>query len=224
MTKVVIESGDDIYQATEQALSRLDLSLENNSRVMIKPNLTKNEPPESGITTDVRAAWALVEYIESNNITIGEGSGGSSTDIAFQDQGYSEFAREKDLDLVNFDKGEIVEKEVEDSLTTEKIPRVKSVIESDFVISLAKLKTHSKAGVTLSMKNMFGAVPKRSNKLRYHFRIDRAILDFIQLLKPDLSLIEAFPGNQRDEIISDPVDSNIVIMSQNPLAADIVGC
>ena len=37
------------------------------------------------------------------------------------------------------------------------LPR--AVLESDFVVSMPKVKTHHWAGVTLSLKNMFGVVP-----------------------------------------------------------------
>jgi hypothetical protein len=35
----------------------------------------------------------------------------------------------------------------------------KTVLSSDFIVSMPKIKTHHWAGVTLSMKNMFGIVP-----------------------------------------------------------------
>ena len=37
------------------------------------------------------------------------------------------------------------------------LPR--TVMTSDFVVSMPKVKTHHWAGVTLSMKNLFGVVP-----------------------------------------------------------------
>jgi uncharacterized protein (DUF362 family) len=37
------------------------------------------------------------------------------------------------------------------------LPR--SVLDADFVVSMPKVKTHHWAGVTLSLKNMFGIVP-----------------------------------------------------------------
>ncbi len=37
------------------------------------------------------------------------------------------------------------------------LPR--TVLEADFLVSMPKIKTHHRSGVTLSMKNMFGVVP-----------------------------------------------------------------
>jgi len=37
------------------------------------------------------------------------------------------------------------------------LPR--TVLEADFIVSMPKVKTHHWAGVTLSMKNLFGIVP-----------------------------------------------------------------
>jgi uncharacterized protein (DUF362 family) len=59
------------------------------------------------------------------------------------------------------------------------LPR--AVLESDFLVSMPKVKTHHWAGVTLSMKNMFGIVPGLrygwpKNLLHWH-GIHESILD-----------------------------------------------
>ena len=226
MKKVSIRTGESVYNATEKALDDLNFKIDDkNLQVMVKPNLTKNLPPESGVTTNSKSVKAILERIsQGNKIIIGEGSGGSKTDLALREQGYYKLSKQYDTELSNFDKGEIVKRKIEDSFTTEEIPFAKEVLESDFVISAAKLKTHSVTKATLSMKNMFGAVPLRRNKLQYHFRIDRAIPDFMKIIKPDLCVIEGFPGNQGDETLSNPVDSDIVIAGRDPVAVDSVGC
>jgi uncharacterized protein (DUF362 family) len=59
------------------------------------------------------------------------------------------------------------------------LPR--TVLTSDFVVSMPKVKTHHWAGVTLSMKNLFGVVPGIAYgwpKNLLHWKgIDRSILD-----------------------------------------------
>ena len=54
------------------------------------------------------------------------------------------------------------------------LPR--TVLASHFAVSMPKIKTHHWAGVTLSMKNMFGIVPVLKNVLHWK-GIHRSILD-----------------------------------------------
>lgn len=222
-TKVCIKSGEDVYSATDKALEPLNFHIKDSEkRVVIKPNLTADKPPESGIITHPESLRPLLERMDAD-IVIGEGSGGSTAEKLFDKYGYSGLAQDFGAELVDFDNDKIIKKEVENPLTSKRIPLAKTILDADLIISSAKLKTHSVTGVTLSMKNMFGSVPLRKNKLNYHFRIDRAIVDLMKVIKPDFCVLEGFPGNQGDEVISDPVDSNIVIAGEDPLSVDIVG-
>ena len=222
--QVAITSGEDVYSATVGALDLLGFSRNvEEEMVLIKPNLTNNSSPQSGIITSPESVRAILERISSSRIIIGEGSGDSSAKLVFKTQGYEELAREFDAELIDFDEGEVAEKVLTESFFKKRIPFAQSAVEADFIVSAAKLKTHSLAGVTLSMKNMFGTIPTRRNKLRFHGSIEKAIPDFMRVVKPDLCVLEAFPGNQGNEVISDPVASNIVIAGTDPLAVDIVG-
>ena len=74
----------------------------------------------------------------------------------------------------------------------------KTVLGVDFLVSLPKMKTHHWAGVTLSLKNMFGVVPGGCYgwpKNALHWAgIDRAILDINAAVRPDFAIVDGIIG------------------------------
>ena len=220
-TRVGIERGDQAYETTARLLDRLNFGVTGKT-VLLKPNLTTASSAESGITTDVGVCRAILERLDGCRILIGEGSGGANTGTAFERTGYVDLARRFDAELVNFDEVAVVRKPVPAPLHITELPFARTVFDVDTIISAAKLKIHSLAQVTLSLKNMFGCVP-RSEKLRVHPHINKGILDIAQVIYPDFSVVDGIVGNERDELDSFPVPSGIVLAGEDALSVDCVG-
>src|ERR1700677_270974 len=95
----------------------------------------------------------------------------------------------------------------------------------DFVVSMAKLKTHHWAGVTLSMKNMFGVVPGSCYgwpKNALHWAgIDRAILDINAAVRPDFAIVDGIIGMEGNgPIQGTPKPCGALILGDDPVAVD----
>ena len=118
---------------------------------------------------------------------------------------------------------EIVIKDVPNSVVLKKVPLSKTALESDYIISVAKLKCHVFAQVTLCIKNMFGCVPRRTNRVQIHPLINDAIIDILQILWPSFCVIDGIIGNEREEVASHPIKMGIVIGGIDPIAIDKVG-
>lgn len=103
----------------------------------------------------------------------------------------------------------------------------KTVLDSDFVVSMPKLKTHHWMGVTLSLKNMFGIMPGLKygwpkNKLHY-VGVERSIIDINHTVKPDFTIIDGVYGLEGNgPLFGDNKYVGVVAMSDDPLAADYV--
>jgi len=216
---VCIEKGEDAYKTTKRALSKLKFRVKN-KKVLIKPNLVTGSFPHEGITTDVNVCRAILEKLENCDITIAEG--GLNTEESFEKLDYNKLALDFGIKIVNLNKDKIIKAKVKRPLQFKQIPYASSVLEFDYVISAAKLKIHSLAQVTLSMKNMFGCVPTRRNKVMIHPLINKAIVDILQIRYPDFCVIDGIIGNQRDECRIDPVKAGIIIAGKDPIAVDTI--
>ena len=95
----------------------------------------------------------------------------------------------------------------------------------DFVVSMAKLKTHHWAGVTLSLKNMFGIVPGSCygwpKNVLHWAGIDRAILDINAAVRPDFAIVDGIlgmEGNGPIQGLAKPC--GVLVLGDDPVAVD----
>ena len=105
----------------------------------------------------------------------------------------------------------------------------KTVLGVDFLVSIAKLKTHHWAGVTLSLKNMFGIVPGGCygwpKNVLHWAGIDNTILDINAAARPDFAIIDGIVGMEGNgPIQGTPKRAGVLIFGDDPVAVDATGC
>jgi uncharacterized protein (DUF362 family) len=221
MTDVCLIRSDDAYDGTRRMLETLRFSCRN-KKVLIKPNLTGALPGEHGMTVDTGAVRAVCEkLIDCPVITIGESC--SKVDCAFEELGYRELQKDfPNIRLVDMRDSVHVWKPISRPYHTKCMPFAKEIFEHDYIINIAKMKTHSLAGITLCLKNIFGAVPTRKQKLMYHPFIRKAMLDMNQIVRSDFSIVEGIWGNEYDEILSTPVKTGVIVGGEHIVAVDTI--
>jgi uncharacterized protein (DUF362 family) len=105
------------------------------------------------------------------------------------------------------------------------LPRI--VTDCALLVSVPKLKTHHWAGVTLSMKNLFGVVPGAvygwpKNPL-HTAGLDRSIVDLWDTLRPGFAVVDGVVGMEGDgPILGGAVASGVVFLGDNLPAVDAV--
>lgn len=227
MSWVAIEKCEDPLSGAEKLLRKLDFSAvaKDKVKVLIKPNLTTSDSAESGITSDVRVTEAIVEGLLNagiRSITIGEGAGGASTMYALQKNGYVDLAKKHGLPIIDLNLDESVLVDVPDPLSMRRVKVSKTVYESDFRISVAKLKIHSIAVTTGTMKNMMGALSGRRWKLIVHSDIHNRLVDMNKAILPHFGIIDGIIGNQRDEVKVFPIKVGLLLGGFDPVAVDSI--
>jgi uncharacterized protein (DUF362 family) len=105
----------------------------------------------------------------------------------------------------------------------------KTALGVDFLVSMPKLKTHHWAGVTLSLKNMFGIVPGSCygwpKNVLHWAGIDRAILDINAAARPDFAIVDGIVGMEGNgPIQGTPKASGVLILGNDPVAVDATCC
>lgn len=85
-----------------------------------------------------------------------------------------------------------------------------TVLNSDILVNVPKVGTHSTTRLTNALKNLFGLLPQKRKYSIYHpLGMDNVIADIAQVIKPDLNVVDA--GDR-------------VIIGTDALAVDIVAC
>jgi uncharacterized protein (DUF362 family) len=105
----------------------------------------------------------------------------------------------------------------------------KTALGVDFLVSMPKLKTHHWAGVTLSLKNMFGIVPGSCygwpKNVLHWAGIDRAILDIAAAARPDFAIVDGIWGMEGNGPIQGAAKaSGVLILGSDTVAVDATAC
>jgi uncharacterized protein (DUF362 family) len=105
----------------------------------------------------------------------------------------------------------------------------KTVLGADFLVSMPKMKTHHWAGVTLSLKNMFGVVPGGCygwpKNVLHWAGIDQSILDINAAARPDFAIVDGIIGMEGNgPIQGTPKASGVLVLGNDPVAVDTTCC
>jgi uncharacterized protein (DUF362 family) len=225
-TKVAIAKGSDPYKTTRQALTLIndDFSVKPSDRIIIKPNIVRPVAPEEGITTDARVVEAIIEFLRERgveDIVIAEG-GNPGTDKAFKSLGFKDLEERLGVGLVNLNKDTWEEVSIPDSAALSKVKVARTVLECDGIINVPKMKIHHMSQVTLSLKNLMGVIVDNRG-LVIHDMLDEKIVDLASLFKPVLNVVDGIVGAEKDEVVGDSVESNVVLAGADMVSVDAVG-
>lgn len=132
--------------------------------------------------------------------------------------------------LLNANEGEIVPVPVPGGgLIHRAVYLSRELADVDAVVSVAKLKAHGTAGVTMSIKNMFGILPHSRYGSTYrnfmhtnYFRLMRIVVDIATTLKPDLAVVDGLVGSDFG-MDHEPREMNVLLAGHDPVATDAVG-
>jgi len=209
--------------------------LRTSDRILIKPNLVMWDSvypfPKYGVITTSLLVEEMVKLLSDygcSDITLGEATIkdqdlGSSTKAAFAGLGYDHLQKRYGLKLVDFDDEPFVETDFgEFSLNI-----ARQVFETDFLINLPVLKTHSQTKVSLGLKNLKGCLDLKS-KIRCHNReipLEHFIARLGDKIAPGLTVIDGIYSLERGPIFNGKAyRSDLLIASRDTYAADWVGC
>jgi uncharacterized protein (DUF362 family) len=224
MTRVAIIRGMNPQDVTVKALELVAAHevLPRERPVLIKPNYINARHPLTGITTDSRVIEGVIMFLRQHHVEdvmIGEGSGFADTFKAFQVAGVDVVAERWNVRLVDFNKDEFVEVRPSNPLALKRVKIARTALEST-IISVPKLKPHRMARVTLSLKNMIGAMTPKGS---IHGSLNENIVDLASIIKPSIAVVDGIIAGEGHETSGDPVEMNLVIAGVDPVAVDAVG-
>jgi uncharacterized protein (DUF362 family) len=175
-------------------------------RILLKPNLVEYEPGtviNTHANVIVGAAIAL-KRAGAREVVVGEGPG-HRRDIEYliTSTGLIDQLREEKLPFVDLNVDDVRATALRSWFTgLRELSLPVTLLDADLVVSMPKLKTHHWAGITCSMKNLFGTVPGAVYgwpKNLLHLRgIEQSILDLNATVRPQLAIVDAIVGMEGD--------------------------
>jgi len=198
--------------------------------VLIKPNLVRPNPDfPTATTTDPRVIIALLRLCRdcgASTIGVGDKPGiGLPCRGAERLLRIGEYLSAAGAHFVYLDESQEVWEDNPRGRLCRSIPIPKILRQYEVLIDLPKLKLHMHTGVSLGIKNLFGLVPEHFRMKHHKEDLQRFLVDYLYLVMPDLTLIDALWGLEgQAPICGTPVkDFNVLVTSPDVVAADAVG-
>ena len=198
-------------------------------RVVLKPNLVEYRP-ERVINTDPRVIDAVITLCKQEGaaeIIVAEGPGHwRNVHFLVRESGLGAVLEKHGVRFVDINHDEPVKVLNLGRLTRlDHLYMSRTVLNADVLISLPKMKTHHWAGVTLSLKNLFGTLPGICYgwpKNELHWRgIPQSIVDINCTRPANLSIVDGITGMEGDGPLHGTAKHvGALVMGVDPVAVD----
>ncbi|MBW2107315.1 MAG: DUF362 domain-containing protein [Deltaproteobacteria bacterium] len=202
--------------------------------IVLKPNLVETHIGTGHINTHpavVLAAAGTFRRLGATTVVVAEGPGHTRDSIlVLEESGLADLLYREHIPFVdlNYDNWVTVS-------NTSRISRLNrltlpvTLARADWIVSMAKMKTHHWVGVTLSMKNLFGVMPGAFYgwpKNALHMAgIEPCILDINAVVRPHLAIVDGILGMEGDgPIMGRPKHAGVLVLGKNLTAVDATCC
>lgn len=191
-------------------------------KVLIKPNCTGAFAPEEARTTHPKVLEALIDILKElgSDIIIGESSSvGVDTKIAFEKTGILEVAKKSGVKLIDFKHSKYQKIVRQENLAIKEICLPEEVMESEIIVSLAKLKTNFVSVISCTMKNLKGLLEDWQKKEFHEKGLKEAIVDLYSAVSEKcLGIIDGIEGSE----MYSPRHSGVLIAAPNLFTCDLI--
>ena len=227
-----------VKKAVELAIGSADAIVKPGQKVLIKPNLAFNAPPESFAIVDPRMVEAVVSYFKDNSeageVWVGDnpslGMQVGRAKSAFIVSGMEEAAKRGGADkVICFDETDVVEVEIPDAKVFKKAAIFKPILDADVIINLPKMKVHIAGGVSLGLKNLNGIIPNihpsAQQQGAHRTDLGQKFSDLYRVCKTNLTIVDGIIGMQgQGPHAGVPIEMNLVIAGTDAVSTDAVTC
>lgn len=198
--------------------------------VLLKPNLVEFDP-QGVINTNpavVAAAIEAFKRLDARNVTVAEGPGHRrDNEYLLRASGLQSLLDQHRTRYVDLNIDDVSARSLASRFTNlGHLYLPNTLLESDLVVSMPKLKTHHWAGVTLSMKNLFGVIPGSiygwPKNVLHWAGIDESIVDINSaLVMPRFAIVDGIVGMEGNgPIQGTPKRAGVLIFGEDPVAVD----
>lgn len=211
-------------RAAVELLGGMGQFVKKGDRVLIKPNMSFATPPERASNTHpevVAALAAMCREAGASTVLILDNPL-ARAESCLTNSGIPDACAQIQDDMVHMvtDDSLYQETDLPQGVKLTRADIMKAALKSDVLIAAPQAKSHSWAGVSLSLKGMMGLIYNRS--VLHRLGLQTAIVDLATRLKADLTVVDATrvlttngpsgPGKV--------IEPNQVIASRDMVAAD----
>lgn len=243
VSKVPNYDRDMIYSEIKNGMKEAGVCFDGAKKAVIKVNLVQARTPETGVVVHPLVVECIIDLLRESavyDVTIAEAPAiGVDTQKAFRVSGYTEMAERKKVRLLDLFETPRTQvhigygyKNLPNYYDDEDLPNyfcgylsIPSVIlESDIYINAAKLKTHNRTTVTLTMKNQWGLLSFKDRQMYHRIGLHEPIVQLARAVRPHMTVVDGILGMEGNgPILGQPRHMGVLIVGKNLVETDIVG-
>ena len=224
---VAVRGGEavDMFDKAMEALGGMGKFVKSGQKVVVKPNIGWDAPPERAANTNPQLIARIVKSCfeaGASKVVVFDHTC-DQWNRCYSNSKIEESARNAGARVVQGDDESFYnEVSVPDGKSLKKTKVHKEVLNADVLINVPILKNHNSTTVSLAMKNLMGVVWDR----RYYHSNDlsQCIADFITYRKPDLNIIDGYRmltrNGPRGVSTADVSDLKALIAGRDIVAVD----
>jgi uncharacterized protein (DUF362 family) len=192
-------------------------------RVVVKPNVGWDRSPEQGANTN--------PVLVSEMVRLCLGAGAAQVVVSdfscnnplrsFLRSGIREAGESAGANVILPVEEDLAEVDLGGGVLT-RWPVLRQFVETDRFINMPVIKHHNLTRCTISMKNLYGILGGRRNRL--HQEIDQSIVDLAAFVKPTLTVVDGtrvmVRSGPQGGSLDDVVVENTVLCATDQVAAD----
>ncbi len=223
--------GEDLLSSLRNLWNISKMPVVEGKTILVKPNMLDVVDSELATTHPkiVGAVLDLLGELGVSQVVVGDGSAfRRDTYSVAKGCGLAQVLGNRNIPFIDLNYDELVPVRVKDGWirNTDTLWLPRHAVEADYIFSLAKLKAHHWAGVTLSLKNLLGVIPGSRygwGKNIIHMNgINATILGLYQSLPPVISIVDGIVGMEGNGPLNGkPVQHGLLAMGRDPLAVDV---
>lgn len=198
-------------------------------RALVKPNLLTDRAPEQAVTTHPALVRLVVRRLKAAGAVVSVGdSPASAANLAatLARSGIGAVCEEEGVPFVSFEQGGVRHFEIDGF----SFMLAKPIVETDLIVNLPKVKSHSLTKLTAAVKNLYGAVPGYSKATLHRLypkpgTFGRLLQAIWRVLPPAVNLADAVVGMEgQGPSNGTPVRLGFLAASDDPFALDAALC
>ena len=226
MSKIYEIYGADAHKMTKALMDAAHIadSIPDGAGIALKPNLVRAGRAETGATTHAGVISGCIEYLQEagfTDISVIESSWvGGNTVQSFKTCGYDRVCEKYGVPFYDLKRDRM--RRVDTPFRTMEISC--RALDADYLIDLPVLKGHCQTRMTCALKNLKGCIPDHEKRRFHSDGLTEPIAALAAVLRPSLVIVDSICGDLYFEDGGNPVQTNRMYLSTDPVKADAYGC
>ncbi|MFL7790698.1 MAG: DUF362 domain-containing protein [Anaerolineae bacterium] len=195
-------------------------------KVLLKPNVCIDHPPDKGATTHpavLDAVIILAKNLGAGTIIVGDGAAVGIKGRIFERTGIQAVCEKHDVELRDFNREQGRQVQLEDALALEETSIAQTYFEVDTVVNLPVFKTNMLFWISGALKNMKGLLVGMEKHKPHYLGVPQCVADLNRMVRQDLVIMDGIVGMMGDgPAAGEPANARLLIGGFDPVAVDAV--